>query len=289
MPQQSRERQICLVFYCHLEPQWEPSHDGENLGWLGLKVLISFHRPRSLTLLCLSAVCHTKMTSHPFPFACQSTPVSGTMGCYTCDAFLLKQLFWKSNHVMLHWVLPQVSDSTQPAVDSATVLLWKHKSVQFPKGLGTCLFWDYSKRLVRNYFKMAMTLDSWFQVKTNASLIEPMSKLWSNLFMCPGMFLQPIRNGLSRLPRGTSISTKFTHCLPWFRGRKDSTAVCNPACQHSFGTIAATLKLYCTNILTKHLMDWHGRKCKQVRVNQSSMSLVLVSRRRVGPTWRVME
>lgn len=86
-------------------------------------------------------------------------------------------------------------------------------------------------REVRNDFKMAMTLDSWFQVKTNASLSELISKLWSNSFMCPGMFLQPMRNGLSRLPKKKNLDQHQVHSLlPWFRGRKDPSAVCNPVC-----------------------------------------------------------
>lgn len=41
VPQQRRERLICQVSCCNLEPQREPSHDGKNLGWLGLKMQIS--------------------------------------------------------------------------------------------------------------------------------------------------------------------------------------------------------------------------------------------------------
>lgn len=130
----NEERLIRRVFYCN----W--AMVVKTLVGLGLKVQISFS---PITFFdptgSLCWLSHKEATSHPFPPACQSTPLSGTIQYYSCDVFLLKQLFWKSNHLMLHWILPQICDFPQPAVHSATVFLCKAESVVFPKRSGDLL------------------------------------------------------------------------------------------------------------------------------------------------------
>lgn len=73
----------------------------------------------------------------------------------------------------------------------------------------------------------------------------------------PGQFLRPIRTGFTWLPRETLISTKFTNCcrdLEVATSRLPSVIL--PACQSSWATISAVLKLYCTHIWIK--ISWLG-------------------------------
>lgn len=126
-PTIKRVTHLFLVFFCNVESQWELSHD-ESMQWLGLKVQMSLGPITSFDLT--AALC---CLSHTNDIASISSRLSMNSPQWdnrfsSWAAFLLKQLFWKCNHVMPRWILPQVDDGTLSRV-SVFVGGWKWRVI----------------------------------------------------------------------------------------------------------------------------------------------------------------